>query len=112
MRAAIDWLATTWWSFDAAPQSTFSRVYRGINLVEGSIWCLLSLLVAIRFARHRRSAIELLYAAAFLTFGWSDFREAHSLQSWLIVAKALNLVALVWLRHVVLRRHYPSSRTY
>ncbi|MBX9790577.1 MAG: hypothetical protein K2Y37_16785 [Pirellulales bacterium] len=108
----VEWLSTTWWSFDAAPYSTFSQIYRGINLVEGAIWCLLALLVAVRFALYRQSAIELLYAAAFLTFGLSDFREAHALQTWLIAAKALNLVALVWLRHIVLGRYYPSSRTF
>ncbi|MGD9648714.1 MAG: hypothetical protein AB7U73_23590 [Pirellulales bacterium] len=108
----FDWLGHTWWQFDAAPQSAFSQIYRGINLVEGSIWCVLALLVAVRFARHRHGAIELLYAAAFLSFGFSDFREAVSLQTWLILAKGVNLLALVWLRHVVLRRYYPTSRTF
>ena len=106
------WLLNTWWSYDAAPASAFSRIYRTINLVEGSIWFVLALLVLVRFARHRKSGLELLYAAAFLTFGASDFREAIALETWLILAKGVNLVALVWLRRTVLVRYYPTSRTY
>ena len=106
------WLLKTWWSYDAAPASAFSRIYRTINLVEGSIWFVLALLVLVRFARHRKSGLELLYAAAFLTFGASDFREAIALETWLILAKGLNLIALVWLRRTILMRYYPTSRTF
>jgi len=56
--------------------------------------------------------LELLYAVAFVTFGASDFREAIALETWLILAKGVNLVALVWLRRTVLTRCYPTSRTY
>jgi hypothetical protein len=106
------WLLQTWWTYDAAPASTFSRIYRSINLVEGSIWCLLAALVLLRFVRYRKSGLELLYAGAFLTFGASDFREAIALQTWLILAKGVNLIALIWLRRMVLSRYYPTSRTY
>jgi hypothetical protein len=54
----------------------------------------------------------LAYGIAFLTFGLSDFREAYSLQSWLILFKGANLAALIWLRWQVLRRYYPQSRTF
>jgi hypothetical protein len=106
------WLLKTWWAYDAAPTETFSQIHRTINLIEGTVWCLLAVLVLLRFARQRNSGLELLYAAAFLTFGLSDFREAVALQTRLIVAKGVNLVALVWLRRTVLRRYYPTSRTY
>lgn len=108
----ITWPLKTWWAYDAAPKATFSHVYRAINLVEGSIWCVLAALVLLRFARYRKSGLELLYAAAFLTFGASDFREAIALETWLILAKGMNLIALVWLRRTVLMRYYPTSRTY
>ena len=107
-----DWLQQSWWTYDAAPKATFSHIYRAINLVEGSIWCGLAALVLLRFARHRKSRLELLYAAAFLTFGVSDFREAVALETWLILAKGVNLIALVWLRRTILMRYYPTSRTF
>jgi hypothetical protein len=49
---------------------------------------------------------------AFAFFGLSDYREAWVLQSWLIWAKIINLVALVWLRATVMRRYYPQSKLY
>ncbi len=106
------WPLKIWWAYADAPASTFSQVYRAINLVEGSIWCVLAALVLLGFVRHRKSGLELLYAGAFLTFGASDFREAIALETWLILAKGVNLIALVWLRRKVLMRYYPTSRTH
>jgi len=106
------WLLKTWWAYDTAPTTTFSQIYRAINLVEGSIWCVLAAFVLLRFARHRKSRLELLYATAFLTFGASDFREAMALQTWLILAKGVNLLVLVGLRRAVITRYYSQSRTY
>jgi len=57
-------------------------------------------------------AIELLYGLSFITFGLSDYREAYVLQSWLILLKAANLVALLWLRRIVIRRFYPQRKTF
>lgn len=70
------------------------------------------MLVLARYFRHRNSALEILYACAFFIFGLSDFREAYLLQPWLILAKGMNLLLLLWLRAVVIRRFYPASRTY
>lgn len=83
-----------------------------MNLIEGTVWLVFALLVLWRCAKHRHSIIELAYAATFATFGLSDFREAYSLQTWLILCKGVNLVALIWLRAVVIRRYYPTSRVY
>jgi len=107
-----DWLLKSWWVFNPADPSYFSWAYRWMNLLEGTAWCVLAVLVLWRFAKHRRSRLELLYAAAFATFGLSDFREAYNLQTWLILAKGANLIALLWLRAQVIGRFYPGSRVY
>lgn len=106
-----DWLLASWWSYAESQALAFSRVYRAINLIEGSIWIALAILVAARYARQRRTRLEIPYAIAFATFGASDFREAVNLQTWLILAKAANLAALLWLRARVLR-HYPDRRVF
>lgn len=107
-----DWLTTTWWSYGSDRASWFSAAYHWFNLGEGAAWCLLAALVARRFARNRYSPLDLIYAAAFVTFGASDFREAFCLQTWLIAAKGANLVLLLAFRRNLLRRFYPASRSY
>jgi hypothetical protein len=101
-----------WWTWRAADDSWASRSYHWFNLAEGCVWLALAFLVLLRLRRFRRSPLECLYAAAFFTFGLSDFREAWSLDSWLIWLKLVNLVALLWLRRTVLRGWYPDSRTF
>jgi hypothetical protein len=56
--------------------------------------------------------MELVYSGAFFTFGLTDVREAVHLETWLILAKGANLLALLLLRAHVIRRHYPRSRTF
>ena len=112
MHATLELLLTrTWWKL-APGADEFSAVYHYLNLAEGCVWVVLGGLVLVRYFKHRRSAIEPLYALAFVLFGASDFREAYALQSWLILAKGVNLAALLWLRHIVIRRFYPTSRVY
>jgi hypothetical protein len=60
----------------------------------------------------RRSRLEILYALAFFTFGLTDFREAYVLRSWLVGVKLVNLIALIRLRAVAIKRWYPGSRLY
>ena len=105
------WLTHTWWSYATHGHLALSAWYRGMNLVEGTAWIVITALVLVRYLRHRHSALELVYAGAFLTFSLSDYREAYSLQNRLILVKAVNLVALAWLRRVILRRYYPGRRT-
>jgi hypothetical protein len=69
-------------------------------------------LVLRRSLKNHRSAIEAVYALAFLTFGLTDFREAYALQSWLIWLKGANLLALLWLRSRVIARYDPGSKLY
>lgn len=69
-------------------------------------------LVLHRSLKNRRSPLELWYAAAFLTFALSDFREAWVQQSWLIWWKLINLIALFSLRRAVIERFYPSSKVF
>lgn len=89
-----------------------AQPYHGMNLVEGLVWLIFAGLVLRRYAAHRKSPLELLYALAFVAFGLSDFREAYVLQSWLILFKGVNLAALIYLRWIILRRYYPQARTY
>ena len=80
--------------------------------MEGCAWLGFAAMVLLRYVKHRRSAIELVYCLAFVTFGLSDFREAYRVESWLILLKAMNLAALIYLRWLVIRRYYPQSKTF
>lgn len=104
--------ATTWWAYDSRDRSLYSLSYHTFNLGEGVVWVVFGVLVLRRFLMHRRSRIELAYFAAFVTFGLTDFREAYAMQSWLLWLKLINLIALFWLRRIVMRQHYPASKVY
>lgn len=112
MSSLLELLTTrTWWAND--PQALgYAQPYHAFNLFEGCAWLVLAALVLVRYLRHRKSSLELAYGAAFVTFGLSDFVEAYHVTSWLILAKGVNLVALLYLRHIVLSRFYPESKTY
>jgi hypothetical protein len=101
-----------WWQWPGRSATSFDWTYRSLNLVEGAIWLLLGALVLLRFLKHRQSRLEIAYATAFVLFGFTDFLETRSLHSWLIWLKAIVLVSLLVLRRVVIRRFYPTSRTY
>lgn len=110
--ALRDWLwEHTWWSYQP-DDGGYSKPYHWFNLLEGSFWIFLSALVLWRYLRHRRSPGELLYSFVFLLFGISDFREAYALETWLIWAKGVILLALLCLRRWIMRRYYPGSRIY
>ena len=90
-------------------------IYRGINLIEGVFWvgfCVAVLLRHFRQPKDQRGSIEWAYAAAFLCFGFTDFREAIALQSWLIWVKLFNLIILLWLRKRVMKTFYPDSKMF
>jgi hypothetical protein len=101
----------TWWQYLPA-DGGYSLPYHWLNLIEGSVWILLAALVLWRYWRRRNSKWELGYAFAFLLFGLSDYREAYVLQTWLIWAKGINLFALFYLRRLIIRCYYPTSRLY
>lgn len=105
-------LTKSWWSYSAADPALFSQIYHVFNLAEGLAWCTLAALVLKRYFKHRQSTVEISYALAFAAFGASDFREAYALETWLILAKFINLVCLALLRAQVIRRFYPGSKTY
>jgi hypothetical protein len=102
----------TWWTYPPGNPSWVETPYHTFNLFEGAVWVILSGLVLRRFFRFRHSKVEIVYALAFFTFGLTDFREAYALQSWLIWVKAANLLALLWLRSLVIRRYYRESKLY
>lgn len=105
-------LYRTWWTYPPRNRSWIEVPYHAFNPFEGAVWLIFSGLVLCRFLKHRHSTIELVYALAFSTFGLTDFREAYSLQSWLIWLKAANLGVLLWLRSRVVREYYPESKLY
>jgi hypothetical protein len=113
MQALLDLLFTsTWWRYDPEDRSLFSVSYRTFNFVEGAVWIAFGVLVLLRFRKHRRSRLELWYAAAFVLFGLTDFREAQAMQSWLLWTKLAVLIVLLVLRKTVMRRYHPESRVY
>ena len=101
-----------WWTWDARDEQWFSIAYHWFNIVEGVAWAVLAGLVFGRFLKHRGSVLEIGYSFAFLTFAFTDFREAWEQSSWLIWLKVVNLVVLLWIRGVVMRRWYPEARVY
>ena len=101
----------TWWQYDPAAD-WYALPYHWTNLIEGCFWVGFAVLVFVRYARHKHSAIELVYVLAFLTFGVSDFREAYVVQSWLILFKGTNLAALLYLRWLVIKRFYPGAKVF
>jgi hypothetical protein len=113
LKQVADYLVfRTWWTYGSGNLPWIEIAYHAFNLFEGTVWVVLSGLVLRRFLINRQSTVEVAYALAFFTFGLTDFREAYSLQSWLIWLKAVNLVVLLWLRAIVLKRYYPECKLY
>lgn len=96
-------LFDTWWTYHLSA-GWFHHLYSWFNVAEGWFWLLFAALVLNRYLKHRRSAIEIVYALAFFTFGLSDFREAYVLETRLVVFKAINLLVLIYLRWHVLKQ--------
>lgn len=102
-----------WWRLD--PQGPTSDLIwqHWFNLFEGVCWFVFAGLVIRRYCRSRKSpALEFSYAVAFASFGISDFIQAYRLTSWLLVWKLVNLIVLLAMRRVVMKRHYPESKLY
>jgi len=82
------------------------------NLAEALAWFVIAGLILLRWRRNRRSREEWIYAGLFVAFGLTDVREAFVLQSWLLWVKAVNLLAILWMRRRILRKYYPEAKTY
>lgn len=112
----VDWLwQHTWWSYAGSEDPLHANIYRGINIVEGLFWVGFAVAVLVRSFRQpakKRGGLEWAYAAAFLCFAITDFREAIALQSWLIWVKLANLIVLLWLRRRVMKTLYPDSKVF
>lgn len=105
----------TWWTWERpnhVPPTIQDVLCHGFNLLEASAWFVFAGLILTRWARYRRSPVELAYAGAFILFGISDLVESQWLTSWLLWWKLINLYALYRLRQWVLKRHYPDQRLY
>jgi hypothetical protein len=101
-----------WWKHPHPTDPWFSIPYHAFNLFEGACWIVIGALVLYRYMAVRRSSLEIVYAMAFFSFGLTDFREAYVLQSWLVWIKLVNLIALIRLRSIVIRRWYPGSKLF
>lgn len=105
----------TWWAYAGSEDPLHALIYRMINLIEGVFWVGFAGMVLRRRQKQpveRRTSIEIAYALAFLAFGLTDFREAITLQSWLIWVKLVNLIVLLAFRHRVIKTLYPDSKLY
>lgn len=102
----------TWWNYSQDNDLPMSEPFHWFNIAEGCVWFVFAALVIVRSVRHHFSAIEAVYAFAFLTFGLSDLREAWVQQSWLIWFKLANLIALFYLRKKVMTQKYPESKLF
>jgi len=113
MRQFIETLFTkTWWQWNPSDGQWFSVIYHWFNILEGVSWIVFAALVFQRYLSHRNSSVEIAYSVAFLAFAATDFLEAWEQSSWLIWLKLLNLIALLWLRRIVMQRCYPSATLY
>jgi hypothetical protein len=113
MKALVDTLFLhVWWEYQTANDPLFARLYHYGNLAEGGAWLAVAALVFVRYLRHRRSRLEVVYALAFVLFGLSDFREAYRLESWLIWGKGMNLLALFGLRRFIVQNYYPAAKLF
>jgi hypothetical protein len=101
-----------WWRYPDPLDPWFSPPYHVFNLFEGACWLVFAGLVFRRYRTFRHSSLEIPYALAFFSFGLTDFREAYVLESWLVWVKLVNLLVLIGLRRIVIRRWYPESRLY
>jgi hypothetical protein len=111
--SAIDVLfQRTWWTYRGRPADTFGTSYHWLNVCEAGVWFVLAGLVFARYLRHRNLPVEVCYAIAFLLFGLTDVQEARELSSWLIWLKLVNLVVLLYVRNLVLKRFYVGSKMY
>lgn len=102
-----------WWRFTPKGPTTDLIWQHGFNLLEGACWLAFAGLVIRRYRQSRKSkCLELSYAATFVLFGISDFIQAFHLTSWLLFWKLVNLIALLSLRRVVIKNHYPKSKLF
>jgi hypothetical protein len=104
--------ARTWWVWDRATATGWDWCYRGFNLFEGLCWLVFAVLVFRRWHHNRRSSWELVYAAGFVAFGLTDFREAWAQSTGLVLVKGVVLGCLMTLRYRAIRVWYPGSRLY
>lgn len=100
----------SWWVWMPEAASGWDWCYRIFNLVEGFCWLAFAVVVIRRWRRHRRSHWEWAYAATFVAFGFTDFREASQQSLVLVLIKGAILGALIAFRHQATRVWYPNNR--
>lgn len=108
------WFETWWtWSRPETEPYLWSEIAgHYFNYVEALAWFLFAGFVFFRWLRHRHSFVEILYALGFVTFGISDWIESERLTSWLLWWKGANLGMLLWLRHTIKSKWYPTAKIF
>jgi len=99
-----DFLFRTLWRYD--PTATDAVIYSWFNVAEAVAWFAIAGYVLGRFAKYRRTGLEVVYGVTFILFGISDLWESYIVQPWLIGVKGLIFIGLVAMRMRLVRRHY------
>ncbi|MCJ8346652.1 hypothetical protein MJH12_14005 [bacterium] len=86
--------------------------YQWINRLEGSAWVVFSILSMRRYLKHKKNAIEPIYAFIFLIFGVSDYVEALMYPGWLGLLKFYTVGILLYCRSYLMRHHYKEAIVY
>ncbi|NOX52912.1 MAG: hypothetical protein GXP27_00425 [Planctomycetes bacterium] len=88
---------------------SYRWIYVPFNIGEAAAWFAIASFVGYRYAKHRQTGYELLYAASFLLFGATDLIEIHSTTVWLLGFKAACLLAILLGRKLVIG-YYPGAK--
>lgn len=86
--------------------------YQILNTVEGMAWIVIGFLVLHRAKWIKASLLECVYFIAFILFGVSDFIEVSTYPLWLAFWKLFNVLTLLYVRSLVMRRMYPQAKVY
>ena len=84
-------------------------LYVPFNIAEGLLWLCIAGFVLFRWARHRRTWLEALYAMSFILFGLTDLIEVIATPLWLLALKGCCLLAILLGRKLVIG-HYPGAK--
>lgn len=103
------WINYVLLDYHNSPQDTFTQIYHWFNLFEGGLWISIGAFILRRHFKHRHTRDELWYAFFFVTFGMTDLYEAWLYPTWLLYAKALNLLVLYMLRKRVVPHYYSGK---
>jgi len=97
---------------DVSPETLggYRPWYAGFNAFEAAAWFTFAACVLLRWHRHRKSRLEVVYSCLFLFFGLSDVMEIIAYPLWLLLAKAAIFAGLLLTRRHLIRVHYVGKK--